>query len=703
MKESDAHMSTNKQTNRLIHEKSPYLLQHAYNPVNWFPWSDEAFEKAKAEDKPIFLSIGYSTCHWCHVMEGESFEDAEVAQFLNKNFIAVKVDREERPDIDSIYMSVCQALTGHGGWPMTIIMTPDKKPFYAGTYFPKNDRMGMPGLMTVLKRTYEAWREDRDEVLNISSSIISAISGEETTSDEGMTSGEVMANELYGNWNHSEMVNSAFEIYKSSFDSIHGGFGNAPKFPSPHICFFLLRYWKMTGNEAALKMVEKTLDSMRRGGIFDHIGYGFCRYSTDRSWLVPHFEKMLYDNALLAMAYLETYQATGNGSYAITAVQIFAYILRDMTSPEGGFYSAQDADSQDETGRKEEGRFCTWTPDEIRQVFGSGKEAERFMLLFDITERGNFEGRSIPNTIKGSIPGNDLEFIENCRQKLFDHREKRIHPFKDDKILTSWNGLMIAALAMGGRILGNPRYTQAAEKASEFIKEHLFNEKGRLLAVYRDGASPVKAYADDYSFLIWGLLELYETTYKPDYLQEAVSLNNEMLKLFWDHEKGGIYLYGNDSEQLITRPKEGYDGATPSANSVAANNFVRLSRLTGAYDLEEKAIQIINSFSSSIRSYAAGFSHMLGAVMMLEAGGHEVIVCGDVDEGADELINVLRQGFRPFTITMHQHAKAADLGKLAPFIADYSTVDGRAAAYVCKNYACQRPVTEAAALSELMN
>ena len=629
-------------------------------------------------------------------MERESFEDTEVAQLLNKNFISVKVDREERPDIDSIYMSVCQALTGHGGWPMTIIMTPDHKPFYAGTYFPKNDRIGMPGLMTVLKKSTVAWWENRNEILDISNSIISVISGEETTSGDGMT------NDPEGNLNYTAMVNSAFEMYKGSFDSIHGGFGNAPKFPSPHIYFFLLRYWKMTGNEVALKMVEKTLNSMRRGGIFDHIGYGFCRYSTDRSWLVPHFEKMLYDNALLAMAYLETYQATGNSSYAKTAEEIFTYILRDMTSPKSGFYSAQDADSQDETGRNEEGLFYTWTPEEIRQVLGGGKEAERFMLLFDITERGNFEGRSIPNTIKGSIPGDDLEFVENCRQKLFAQREKRIHPFKDDKIMTSWNGLMIAALSMGGRVLGNRKYTQAAEKVFLFIKEHLFDEKGRLLAVYRDGASPVKAYADDYNFLIWGLLQLYETTYKTEYLQEAVSLNTEMLKLFWDHEKGGVYLYGNDSEQLITRPKEGYDGATPSANSTAVNNFIRLARLTGAHDLEEKAIQVVNYFSSGIRSYAAGFSHMLSAVMMLD-GGHEVIVCGDMDAGADELINVLRRGFRPFTITVHRQAKTTDLGKLASYIADYSTVDGKAAAYVCKNYTCQRPVTEAAALSELLN
>ena len=683
-------MSTNNQANRLIHEKSPYLLQHAYNPVEWYPWGDDAFQIAKAEDKPIFLSIGYSTCHWCHVMEHESFEDTEVAQLMNRNFVAIKVDREERPDIDSIYMSVCQALTGHGGWPMTIIMTPDKKPFFAGTYFPKESRMGLPGLMAVLEKSYTAWNENRQEVLDTSSTILSAILNEDKV--------DVRKGDL----DHLEIIKSAFELYKGSFDSMHGGFGHAPKFPSPHIYFFLLRYWKMTNNEAALKMVEKTLESMRRGGIFDHIGYGFCRYSTDRSWLIPHFEKMLYDNALLSMAYLETYQATGNGSYARTAEEIFIYILRDMTSPEGAFYSAEDADSDDGTGRKEEGRFYTWTPDEIRQVLGNGNDSERFMVLFDITASGNFESRCIPNTIKGSIPGDDLEFVENCRQKLFTYRERRIHPFKDDKILTSWNGLMIAALSMGGRILGNQRYTDAAEKALTFIKSRLVDEKGRLLAVYRNGVSPIKAYADDYNFLIWGLLELYETTYKPEYLQDAVRLNNEMLDLFWDHENSGIYLYGNDSEQLITRPKESYDGATPSANSVAANNFIRLARLTGAHDLEEKAIQIINSFPSSIMNYPAGFSHMLNAVMMLENEGHEVIVTGDMDVGADKLIDVLCQGFRPFTVTMHYHRNASKLIDLAPFLENYDTVDGRASAYVCKNHTCSQPVTEAADLSELL-
>ncbi|MEN6314642.1 MAG: thioredoxin domain-containing protein [Clostridiaceae bacterium] len=686
-------MTENRKPNRLIHQKSPYLLQHANNPVDWYPWCNEAFEIARSKCFPIFLSIGYSCCHWCHVMERESFEDAEVAQLLNKYFIAIKVDREERPDIDSIYMTVCQALTGHGGWPMTIIMTPDKKPFFAGTYFPKHDRMGLPGIITVLEKASQAWKENRDEVLKTSSSVIESLSSaEEATGNASRSLAEI---------DHRELINTAFEQYKNTFDSMHGGFGHAPKFPSPHIFFFLLRYWKMTGDETALKMTEKTLDSMRRGGIFDHIGYGFSRYSTDRSWLVPHFEKMLYDNALLAMANLETYQATGNGIYARTAEEIFTYVLRDMTSHGGGFYSAEDADSENDKGQKEEGFFYIWKPDEIRQVLGDA-DAGRFMVLFDITERGNFEGRSIPNTIKGSIPGNDLEFVETCRKKLFERREKRIHPFKDDKILTSWNALMIAALAMGGRILGNSIYTTAAEKAANFILSQLVDKDGRLLAVYRDAVSSLKGYADDYAFMIWSLIELYETTYKPEYLKNAIKLNSDFINLFWDQKNSGFFLYGNDTEQLITRPKEGYDGATPSANSEAAGNMVRLARLTGMYELEDRARQILKAFSGSIKGYPSGFSHMLSAAILLETQGTEVIVSGEAEKGADKLLDIVRQGFRPFTVSLHYGRSQDVLKALIPSIANYSTLDGKAAAYVCRNFICNEPVTDAQQLVELL-
>jgi uncharacterized protein YyaL (SSP411 family) len=682
---------------------------------------------------------------------------------------------------------------------MTIIMTPGARPFFAGTYFPKHDRMGLPGLLTILERISEAWKNNHQELLDAADAITAAISGMDSPSAStvrksvtrtptaripavragkvntyddanantgkdkgtgtdtsaavglgadagaGINVGAGIDTEAYADLD--KIINAAFEQYKNSFDYKYGGFGHAPKFPSPHIFLFLLRYWKLTGNTTALKMTEKTLECMRRGGIFDQIGFGFCRYSTDREWLVPHFEKMLYDNALLAIAYLESFQATGNRKYADTAEEIFTYILRDMTSPEGGFYSAEDADSEDETGHKEEGRFYTWTPDEVRAALGDGKnnEAEWVMTMLDITDEGNFDGRSIPNIINldnksgilgsaginnstginnsgyasvstdtGSsvdthnnsvISSSNKELWESCRQKLFEYRERRPHPFKDDKILTSWNGLMIAAMAIGGRVLGNPRYVAAAERAADFILNNLIGENGRLLAVYRDGTARVKAYAEDYAFLAWGLLELYEVTYKVEYLKETVRLNNQLLELFWDDENGGLYLYGSDGEQLIIRPKEGYDGAVPSANSQAAVNMIRLARLTGSYELEEKALQIIDAFYGSLSDYPAGFSHMLSAAIILRAEGNEIIITGGSDTGADELLDVLREGYRPFTVSIHikDGQVQADLLELVPFAANYPVAGGKAAAYICRGFACDKPVTDPQKLREMLH
>ncbi|PQQ66997.1 thioredoxin domain-containing protein [Acetivibrio saccincola] len=667
-------MSTNKQANRLIHEKSPYLLQHAYNPVNWFPWSDEAFQKAKLEDKPIFLSIGYSTCHWCHVMERESFEDEEVARMLNEYFVSIKVDREERPDIDTIYMSVCQALTGHGGWPLTVLMTPDKKPFFAGTYFPKTDRIGMSGLLTILENAHNAWVNKRDSLVKSSNQILKVIRGQyddEYEEDFGET--------------FEDIIYEGYSQLKNDFDSIYGGFGSSPKFPTPHNLFFLLRYWHKTKDEYALEMVEKTLDSMYRGGIYDHIGYGFSRYSTDSKWLVPHFEKMLYDNALLSIAYLETYQETKNKEYADVAHEIFTYILRDMTSPEGGFYSAEDADSEGV-----EGKFYVWSREEIIDVLGK-EEGEKFCKYYDITEKGNFGGLNIPNLIKYSIPDEGRKLIKNCRKKLFEYRKKRVHPYKDDKILTSWNGLMIAALAIGGRVLGCEKYTEASEKAADFIFSRLVREDGRLLARYRDGETGILAYVDDYAFLIWGLIELYETTYKPVYLKRAVKLNDDLLKLFWDNESGGLFFYGNDGEQLITRPKEIYDGAMPSGNSVSALNFLRLARYTGQHELEEKAHNIFNLFKSNLTRYARGHTFLLTALMFSQAKSKEVILVG---EDTKKMIDVIREEFRPFTTSMYYSDKCKDLEELVPFITNYKPVEGKATAYICENFSCQVPITD---------
>jgi len=671
-------MSTNKESNRLIHEKSPYLLQHAYNPVNWYPWCDEAFEKAKREDKPIFLSIGYSTCHWCHVMERESFEDEEIASILNNNFISIKVDREERPDIDSIYMTVCQALTGHGGWPLTIFMTPDKTPFFAGTYFPKNDRMGMSGLKTILNSVNQAWLNNREALLHSGSRIIDAIkdSFEEDTPESTATISE-------------DIFDEAFSQFKYDFDNIFGGFGSAPKFPTPHNLFFLLRYWYNTKEEYALIMVEKTLESMYKGGIYDHIGFGFSRYSTDEKWLVPHFEKMLYDNALLAIAYLEGYQATKKKKYAEIAQQIFTYVLRDMTSPEGGFYSAEDADSEGE-----EGKFYIWSKKEINDILGD-KDGEKYCKYYNITDEGNFEGFNIPNLINSVIPDEDNELVESCRKKLFDYRIKRIHPHKDDKILTAWNGLMIAAMAIGGRVLHNEVYTQAAEKAAEFILSKLVREDGRLLARYRDGDAAIPAYVDDYAYLIWGLIELYESTYKPKYLKKSLALNQDLIKLFWDNKSGGLFLYGSDSEQLIIRPKELYDGATPSVNSVAALNFIRLARMTGQHELEEKAQNMFSIFGKQVQRMARGYAFFLTAMLFSISKSKDVVLVADSDHADTEnMLNVIREDFRPFTMTIFCSDKFESIKELVPFIENYKTIDGKPTAYICENFACRAPIID---------
>jgi uncharacterized protein YyaL (SSP411 family) len=674
MKESDAHMSANKRANRLIHEKSPYLLQHAYNPVDWYPWSDEVFEKAKSEDKPIFLSIGYSTCHWCHVMERESFEDEEVAAFLNKHFVSIKVDREERPDIDHIYMEVCQALTGHGGWPLTAFIGPDKKPFFAGTYFPKNDRMGMMGFMSLLKRVNEAWENNRDALVHSGEKIASILNQPSNRLCEKIP---------------DDIFHFAFKEFKSDFDSVYGGFGGAPKFPTPHNIFFLLRYWHFAKESLALEMVEKTLDSMHRGGIYDHIGFGFSRYSTDRKWLVPHFEKMLYDNALLAIAYLETYQATSKQKYARIAEQIFTYVLRNMTSPEGGFYSAEDADSEGE-----EGKFYVWTPEEVLEVLGA-EEGSKFCTIYDITSNGNFEGKNIPNLIRSSIPEEETEFVNQCRIKLFQHREKRVHPHKDDKILTSWNSLMIAAFAIGGRYLNDGAYIDAAEKALEFILTKLVDKDGRLLARYREGESAYPAYVDDYPFLIWSLIELYESTYKPFYLQKALEFNHSLLKLFWDNSRGGLFLYGNDSEQLIARPKNVYDGAIPSGNSVAALNFLRLARLTGRYHLEEKAEQQFRVFGSNIINATRGSIFLLTALLFSRSPAKEVIIVEDAKgRESSAMLKIIREGFRPFTLSLFYSEQHSELKDLVPFLAAYKPINEKTTAYICEKNTCQAPITD---------
>jgi len=688
--------------NRLIHEKSPYLLQHAYNPVDWYPWSDEAFEKARKEKKPIFLSIGYSTCHWCHVMEHESFEDNEVAGLMNETFISIKVDREERPDLDHIYMTVCQTITGSGGWPLTIIMTPDKRPFFAATYIPKSSRFGRMGLVELIPRMQEIWSTRYNEVLESAEKIISVIQGIDEMkqgSDMGINVLERAYNELAGR-----------------FDQEYGGFSNAPKFPTPHNLFFMLRYWKRTGDQEALQMVEKTLQEMRRGGIYDHIGFGFHRYSTDRGWLVPHFEKMLYDQALLAIVYVEAFQAIGLNDYGNTAEEIFEYVLRDMTSPEGGFYSAEDADSEGK-----EGRFYVWKEGTIREILGKD-DAEIICNVFDIEKNGNFmdeaTGESTGTNIfhlKNSIsqiadnlkiPVTKLEEkISSAIKKLFEIREMRVHPHKDDKILTDWNGLMIAAFARGAQVLGDQTYANAAIQGAKFILNRLRRPDGRLLHRYREGEAGIMANADDYAFMVWGLIELYEAVFDSEYLKTALELNQDMLSLFWDDSNGGLFFTPKDGECLIIRKKEFYDGAVPSANSVAMLNMLRLARFTGRSDLEERATEIGRAFSSSIEQMPSAYTQFMTAVDFGIGPSYEVVIAGKSDgDDTQEMIKALRRNFIPNKVTMLRPVEKTNPGinSLAGFVKHYESIGNRATAYVCLNNTCKAPTTEVSKMLELI-
>ncbi len=629
-------------------------------------------------------------------MERESFEDEEVARLLNKSFISIKVDREERPDIDQVYMTVCQALTGHGGWPLTIIMTPEKHPFFAGTYFPKHSKWGQPGLMDILEQVSHKWNQERDELVEVSQNIVQKISQHLNITSQGELS--------------EEILHEAFNQLHQAFDSKYGGFGAAPKFPTPQNLLFLLRYWVQTGNEKALKMVEKTLRSMHRGGIYDHIGFGFARYSTDKKWLVPHFEKMLYDNALLAIVYLEAYQVTRKEVYARVAREIFTYILRDMTSPGGAFYSAEDADTEGE-----EGKFYVWTTAEINEILGP-QQSKIFCQLYDITTGGNFEGKNIPNLINGSLkqiakewnmPEDELRGIaEECRIKLYHQRDRRVHPHKDDKVLTAWNSLLIAALAKGASVLSEKQYADMAARAFDFIWNNMRSKEGRLLARFREGEAALNAYLDDYAFLVWALLELYEASLSPIYLKRAVEITQAMLELFHDQENGGFFFYGKDSEQLFARPKDAYDGAIPSGNSVAALNLLRLARMTGDSNLDDVAYCQLNTFAGDIKDNPRAYTYFLTALQFASSPSREIVIAGDLrDNAVEQMVNTVRSSFMPNTLLVHN--PGGDEGKvikeLIPFVNNQRAIEGKATAYVCQEFACQSPVTDPDLLKEHLN
>ena len=668
--------------NHLANELSPYLLQHANNPVDWFPWGEEAFNKAKELDRPIFLSIGYSTCHWCHVMEHESFEDDSVAKLLNDNFVSIKVDREELPEIDHLYMSVCQAMTGSGGWPLNIVMTPQKEPFFAGTYFPKDRRGGRSGMLQILPMISEAWATKRDDIMisvnqvkNYLDKVNSKPAGDNLT---------------------EELVTSAYDQFRDGFDEEYGGFFRAPKFPSPHNLIFLMRYHYSYNNQFALDMVIKTLKQMRLGGIYDQIGFGFHRYSTDKHWLVPHFEKMLYDQAMIAMAYMEAFHITGDTVFENTTKEIFNYVLRDLTSQDGGFFSAEDADSEGE-----EGKFYTWTKQEIEEVLGKSL-SEDFNTIFSIESDGNFNDESSGKKNGGNIPHlNDFEFynqssIESARKKLFDKRKNRVHPLKDDKILTDWNGLMIAALARASIIFQEPSYLEAAIKSSSFVLNKI-SKNGKLLKRFRNNQAAINSHLDDYAFITWGLLEIYEATFDSKYLSKSLDLMNVMVEDFWDEKNGGFFLGADQSEKLIVRTKTAYDGAIPSGNSVAVMNMLKLSRITGNVKWAELSEKTIRAFSEDIYRAPTGYTLMLSAFLFDTNKSKEIVIVGNgEDNKTKEFINSFHSKYAPHKILLFKDTSLNNnqLEQLANWTSTQYSIDDKPTAYICKNFACNQPTND---------
>jgi len=687
--------------NRLINEKSPYLLQHANNPVDWYAWSDEAFIKAREENKPVFLSIGYSTCHWCHVMEKESFENPTAARHLNDTFVCIKVDREERPDIDSVYMQACQMLTGRGGWPLTIFMTPEKHPFFAATYIPVTSRPGQSGLIELCQQVKRMWTTQRETIFESAQ----GISGSLTRAFDFSSPAQI----------HPSVFDQAYRNLEQRFDALHGGFNPAPKFPLGHQLQFLLRYYRYSANPTALEMVEKTLTAMRLGGIWDHVGFGFHRYSTDRQWILPHFEKMLYDQALIAITYLEAFQLTRNEFYARCAQDIFTYVLRDMSSENGGFFAGEDADSEGE-----EGKFYVWRLDQIERAIGEhGVLPWERMLNLD--PGGNYIEEATGDKTGANILYQDQSLIQwareldmeasqlchqwtQIREKLFTSRNRRPRPLKDDKILTSWNGLMISALALGARILNIPRYACASEQAAHFILTRLRDENGRLLHRFRDNETGICANANDYAFFIAGLIQLYQTSFDPFYLKQAVQLQHQMTTDFEDTENGGFFLTSAQSPDLPVRPKELYDGALPSANSVSLSNLLHLSRLTGEPGWEEKAHALIHTFSGTIQANPSQYTYFLLGLDFALNPGMEIVIAGEPDAiDTQQMLTLLNRHFIPRKVVLLKSKRhGSHLAQIAPYTGSLSAQGENATAFVCRQFSCHQPTTDAAKLLSLL-
>lgn len=678
-------------SNRLIHETSPYLLQHAHNPVDWFPWGEEAFKKAQAEDKPILLSIGYSACHWCHVMEHESFENEQIAALMNKLFVNIKVDREERPDLDEIYMSAVQMLTGRGGWPMTMFLTPDRKPFYGGTYFPPEDRAGMPGFPRILRAVYQAYRERPADVAKSVGEIHNALQ----RMSETQASRKQFSPEIIGE--------TAASIARA-YDADHGGVGQAPKFPNAGVYELFLRHYHRSKEQRYLDMVVHTLSKMAEGGIYDHLGGGFHRYSVDAKWLVPHFEKMLYDNAQLLRIYAQAFTLTGDLLFKTVVIESADYLLREMLRPQGGFYSTQDADSEGE-----EGRFFVWTPDEIDRIIGPDA-GEIFNRIYAVTEPGNFEGRNILHrtlTVEQASKyfrkdRAEIEIIvAQAKHKLFNEREKRVKPFRDEKVITAWNGLMLSGLAAALKIVPRADYLEAAQRTVDFFFTRLFRD-GFLLHTFKDGVAKLLGYLDDYAFLAVGLLDLYEVTFDRSQLERAIRLCDIMVNEFCDEQDGGFFYTGKSHEQLISRSKPIFDASIPSGNAMATQLLLRLHHLTGNADYRERAEQTLQAYYEPMERQPFGFAHMLCALDFYLRKPKEIFIVGKREDGAvQELLQSIYHRYLP-NQTLQLAGAGDSMENIAPLLQGKTQIDGKPTVYVCHNYACSVPVTNWKELESLL-
>ncbi len=684
-------------TNRLIDETSPYLLQHAHNPVDWYPWGEGALARSKAEDKPILLSIGYSACHWCHVMERESFEDAAIATLMNDNFVNIKVDREERPDLDAVYMEAVQLLTGSGGWPMTVFLTPEGKPFYGGTYFPPSDRMNMPGFPRVLQAVSEAYRTNRGEIERVTQQLTEQMgrTGQLSPSDNPLS---------------VEVLHEAYSRLATNFDYQNGGFGAAPKFPQPMTPEFLLRYHHHGYNPRALELVELTLKKMAYGGMYDQLGGGFHRYSTDAFWLVPHFEKMLYDNALLARLYLHAFQVTGRDLYRRITEETLDYVLREMTDGKGGFYSAQDADSEGE-----EGKFFVWTPRQIQSVLGEA-DGDIFNRYYGVTDAGNFEGANILNVpVEPEVFAAELgitrgyleSVIARSKTRLLGEREKRIHPLRDDKVLASWNGLMLRSFAEAAATLGRPDYLEAAISNAAFLLEEMLRD-GRLLRTWREGQAKLPGFLEDYACVIDGLLALYEATFNVRWLNYAVTLTDTMVELFWDEGIGGFYDTGLEHESLVTRPRDVFDNAQPCGGSVTSEALLRLAVFTGNDEYHRKGATPLRSLSRLMTQAPGGAAHWLAALDFYVSIPKEIAVIGPRENPATgAMLDAVFGRYLPNKVVAGRDAApvaaapdAASEPHGIPLLEGKEMIEGKPTAYVCQHYVCQLPVTDAAALGQ---